>query len=110
MATNAQKNVGYSSILSSLFCSSSILFLSVLVLLNNLSFDIYSACLLLKIVGPAAFCFWFLGYSIGSILDNTHGVSVSTTDSFGSSDNAAYEIPSMFAASGMDIPDEFGDL
>lgn len=111
MSTKAKINrVKYSSILSSLLCSTSMLSLSVLILLNNLSFDIYSAYLLLKIVAPGAFCFWFLGYSIGKILDNHHSTNQTKKSDFGKSDDAAYEIPSMFASQDLNITDEFGDL
>ena len=99
----------YSKLLSSLFCSTSIIILSILCLLNNLSLDIYSVGILLKVVMPGSFCFWFLGNTIGKILDNhsneTPVKEVKLTDS-----NEAYSMPSMFADDTMQTDDGFGDL
>ena len=88
-------NSNYAKILSSLFCSVSILGLSILCLLNNLSLDFYSMVILLKVVVPASFCFWFLGFVIGRILDSFHG---KVEKRIQESDNKAYELPSMFNA------------
>ena len=88
----------HSRLLSSLFCSGSIIILSCLSLLNNLSLDLYSACMLLKIVLPASFCFWFLGYSVGRILDENHKEAKKNNYKL-TNDNEAYEMPSMFGAS-----------
>ena len=94
--TNGE-NFKYSKLLSSLLCSSSIIVLSFLCLLNNLSLDLYSACMLLKVVIPGSFCFWFLGYVMGHILDNSEKNPKPRTYKL-SSDNEAYAMPSMFAA------------
>ena len=102
--------IKYSTTLSSLFCSTSILSLSVLCLLNNLSFDIYSACMLLKVVVPAGISFWLLGYFMGMILDNHHSTVQTSKSKKTQGDNAAYEIPSMFSSQDLNITDEFGDL
>ena len=93
-----KKKTNYSKLLSSLFCSSSIIFLSILCLLNNLSFDFYSACILLKVVVPASCCFWFLGYAMGKILTKSGKGGGSIKEFELSNDNEAYTIPSMFAA------------
>lgn len=84
----------YSKLLSSLFCSTSIIVLSILCLLNNLSIDLYSTIVLLKIVLPASFCFWFIGYIIGRILD---GLNKKIVKEQIKQENEPYEIPSMFA-------------
>lgn len=99
----------YSKMLSSLFCSVSIIALSILCLLNNLSLDIYSAIVLLKVVLPAAFCFWFLGFSIGKILD---GLNREIVKEHIKQEREAYEIPSMFASSNSEnvMEDDFGIL
>ncbi len=108
---STSEEIKYSKLLSSLFCSTSIIVLSILCLLNNLSLDIYSACMLLKIVIPASFCFWFLGNTMGQILDKHQGKpaikEVKLTD-----DNEAYTMPSMFATDSAQVDDdsEFGDL
>lgn len=102
-----EDKIKYSKLLSSLFCSSSIIVLSILCLLNNLTIDIYSTMVLLKIVLPAAFCFWFLGFSIGKILDGfNHKIVVEQKKS----EVEAYEMPSMFAGVGVQEDDEFGIL
>ena len=97
----------YSKMLSSLFCSSSIIVLSILCLLNNQTLDIYSATELLKTVLPASFCFWFIGFVIGKILDrkNTKIIKEQIKN-----ETEAYEIPSVFGASEEIIDDEFGIL
>ena len=106
-----KENAKYSKVLSSLFCSTSIVGLSILCLLNNLSFDIYSAGMHLKTVIPASFCFWFLGYAMGHILDDYHGQKAVVKKAKITDDNKAYEIPSMFASNDNPaIEDEFGDL
>jgi len=76
-------------------------------MLNNLSFDIYSAYVMLKIVIPAAFCFWCIGNSIGRILD---GFNKKITTEKKIDENKAYEIPSIFSADAPVQDDEFGDL
>ena len=103
----AQDELKYSKMLSSLFCSSSIIALSILSLLNNLSFDIYSAVTLLKVVLPASFCFWFIGLVIGKILD---GKNAKITREQIKREAEAYEIPSMFGNAGEATDDEFGAL
>ena len=97
----------YSKMLSSLFCSASIVILSILCLLNNLTLDIYSAIALLKVVLPASFCFWFIGFVIGKILDRrcVKIIKEQIVD-----EQKAYEIPSMFAGSEEPTDDEFGVL
>ena len=101
-----EEQLKYSKMLSSLFCSTSIVSLSVLSLLNNLSLDIYSMFSLLKTVIPASFCFWFIGYIIGKILDKNNKKIIKEQIK---RETEAYEIPSMFAAT-EEITDEFGDL
>ena len=97
----------YSKLLSSLFCSTSIIALSVLSLLNSLTLDIYSAMTLLKIVLPASFCFWFIGYVIGKILD---GLNTKIVKEQIKQENEPYELPSMFAADNNIMEDDFGAL
>ncbi len=89
-----EKNSKYSKMLSSLFCSTSILALSILCLLNNMTLDLYSATMLLKVVLPASFCFWFIGLVIGKILDNYNSEIIATTEK---EEKKAYEIPSIFS-------------
>ena len=106
LASHDEK-IKYSKLLSSLFCSTSIIVLSILSLLNNLSIDLYSTLVLLKVVLPAAFCFWFLGFSIGKILDGfNHKIVVEQKKS----EVEAYEMPSMFAGVDIAQDDEFGML
>ena len=107
LSTAQDEQFKYSKMLSSLFCSSSIVALSVLSLLNNLSLDIYSATSLLKTVLPASFCFWFIGFVIGKILDkkNTKIIKEQIKQ-----ETEAYEIPSMFAGTEEVSDDEFGVL
>ena len=102
------EQVKYSKILSSLFCSTSIISLSILSLLNNLSIDIYSAYVLLKVVVPASICFWIIGFVIGKILDTFNNkITVEKI----TEEKKAYEIPSMFSADTQyDTDDEFGIL
>lgn len=103
-----EEGIKYSKLLSSLFCSTSIIALSVLCLLNNLSIDIYSTMTLLKVVLPACACFWFIGFSIGKILD---GFSKKIVKEQIKSEKEAYEIPSMFASAELTAEDdEFGVL
>ena len=108
VTTAASEKMKYSKFLSSLFCSASIIGLSLLCLLNNLSFDIYSACMLLRVVIPASFCFWFIGFSMGHILDYSHSENAVIGQAKLTEDEAAYQIPSLF--SGEDIEMENGDL
>lgn len=108
--TTAQQDdeIKYSKFLSSLFCSISIIALSILCLLNNLSLDIYSAIILLKIVLPASFCFWFLGFSIGKIFDSLNKKIIKEQIK---QEQEAYEMPSMFSLSEEDaMGDDFGVL
>ena len=105
--TTQDEKIKYSKLLSSLFCSASIIVLSILCLLNNLSIDLYSTLILLKTVLPAAFCFWFLGFSIGKILD---GFSTKIIVEQKKNEVEAYEMPSMFAGVGTEQEDEFGIL
>jgi hypothetical protein len=88
----------YSKALSSLFCSVSILALSGLCLLNSLALDFYTMIVLLKVVIPASFCFWFLGFVIGKILDSLVIEKDEETRQEVQEDDKAYEIPSMFNA------------
>lgn len=99
--------IKYSKIISSLFCSTSIIAFSILSLLNSLSLDIYSTITLLKIVLPASFCFWFIGFVIGKILD---GKSAKIFKEKVKKDTEAYEIPSMFGSSENVMEDDFGVL
>ena len=89
-----QDKIKYEQLLSSLFCSVSIFTLSILSLLNNLSLDLYSMVCLLKVVFPGAFCFWFLGHVIGTILDR---YSTKITVKKKVDESKAYEIPSIFS-------------
>ena len=102
-----EEKIKYSKILSSLFCSTSIIALSMLSLLNNLSIDIYSTLTLLKIVLPASVCFWFIGFVIGKILD---GKSAKIVKEQMKHETEAYESPSMFGAIEDVADDEFGVL
>ena len=96
-----EEKIKYSKILSSLFCSTSIIALSMLSLLNNLSIDIYSTLTLLKIVLPASVCFWFIGFVIGKTLDNTSTKIIKQeTEKKIKAETEPYEIPSMFGAMG----------
>ena len=94
-----EEQIKYSKLLSSLFCSLSIIALSILSLLNNLSLDFYSMVTLLKVVLPAAFCFWFIGFVIGKILDglNTKIIKEEVAAKI-KAETEPYEIPSMFGA------------
>ena len=97
----------YSKFLSSLFCSVSIIALSVLSLLNSLALDIYSAIALLKVVLPGAFCFWFLGYVMGKIFD---GLNRKIVNEQIKNEHEPYEIPSMFSGNESAMEDDFGVL
>ena len=99
---NIEDNNKHSKLLSSLFCSSSIIVLSILCLLNNLTLDLYTAFTLLKIVIPASVCFWFIGYSMGKILDNEKNETTNKQPYELTNDNEAYAIPSMFADNSAD--------
>lgn len=101
------EQIKYSKVLSSLFCSSSIVALSILSLLNNLSLDIYSAMTLLKVVVPASICFWIIGFVIGKILDS---LNTKITIEKITEEKKAYEIPSMFSGEATYDDDEFGIL
>ena len=105
--TKDMKQTKYSKIISSLFCSTSIIVLSLLCLLNNFSIDLYTTTTLLKIVIPASFCFWFIGYVIGKILD---GFDNKITVKKIAEEKKAYEIPSMFSTNSEYTDDEFGVL
>lgn len=91
---NQEEHIKYSRVFSSLFCSVSIVALSLLCLLNTLSIDIYSACVLLKVVVPAALIFWIIGKVIGRIFD---GLNKEIVQSKIIEEQKAYEIPSMFS-------------
>jgi len=102
-----EDEIKYSKLLSSLFCSTSIIALSILCLLNDLSLDIYTATELLKIVLPASFCFWFIGLVIGKILD---GFNRKIIKEQVKQEKEAYEIPSMFSSNENAMEDDFGVL
>ena len=104
---NNEQQIKYSKVISSLFCSSSIIVLSILCLLNNFSIDLYTTMILLKVVIPASFCFWFIGYVIGKILD---GFNNKITITKIADEKKAYEIPSMFASDDNYNDDELGIL
>ncbi|MBQ4646612.1 MAG: hypothetical protein IJB79_04620 [Candidatus Gastranaerophilales bacterium] len=104
---NQNEELKYSKFLSSLFCSSSIIVLSILSLLNNLSIDFYSMVSLLKIVLPASFCFWFIGFVIGRILDSLNKKIIKEQIK---QETEAYEMPSMFAGDSSIMEDDFGVL
>ena len=90
----SKEKIQYSKILSSIFSSNAVVGFSILCLLNNLSLDIYSMFSLLKVVIPASFCFWFLGFVIGTILDKyDRNAAIKEKND----EQKAYEIPSMFA-------------
>lgn len=89
-----EHRTNYSKFLSALFSSLAMILLSILCLLNNLSFDFYSAIVFIKVVLPATFCFWFLGLIIGKKLDSLNVVVEKKEQEIG---KIAYEIPSMFA-------------
>ena len=105
--TIEQEELKYSKLLSSLFCSTSIIALSILCLLRTLSIDIYSAIELLKVVLPASFCFWFIGYVIGRILDSLNKKIIKEQIK---QETEAYEMPSMFAGEENAMEDEFGEV
>ncbi len=101
------EQIKYSKLLSKLFGSVFALALLILCLLNNLSLDFYVMLVVLKIVIPAFLCFWFIGFSIGRILDNFSG-KVKTEKV--KNEKIAYEMPSMFSADAAVNDDEFGGL
>ena len=105
--TTKNEEVKYSKLLSSLFCSTSIIGLSILSLLNNFTMDLYTTTLLLKTVVPASFCFWFIGYVIGKILD---GLNKEIVKEQIKQEKEAYEMPSMFAGDSSIMEDDFGKL
>ena len=107
LSTPQNEEIKYSKLFSSLLCSTSIIALSILCLLNDLSLDIYSAYELLKTVLPGAFCFWFIGYVIGRTLDSLNRKIVKEKVKF---EKEAYEIPSMFSDSQSVVEDDFGVL
>lgn len=86
----------YAKLFSELFSSRSIIVLSILCLLNNLSLDLYSALCFLKVVAPGGVSFWIIGYILGKKLD-TLDKKGSIEQLSGDSDFAAYEIPGMFS-------------
>lgn len=91
-----EEQVKYSRLLSSFFCSAAMIILTMLCILNNPAFDFYGAIILIKVVAPASFCFWFIGYNIGKILD---GLNKKITRKKIVEEKQAYEIPSMFSGS-----------
>ena len=94
---NQEEQIKYSKLLSSLFCSLSIVALSILSLLNNLSLDFYSMITLLKVVIPAAMCFWFIGFVIGKIFDSLNTKIIKQeVEAKVKAETEPYEIPSMF--------------
>lgn len=90
-----EEQVKYSRLLSSLFCLVAIVSLSMLCLLNHFTIDFYTTIVLIKVVTPAAFCFWAIGNAIGKILDGLHKEIVQKKIV---EEKQAYEIPSMFAS------------
>ena len=70
--------------------------------------------MLLKIVIPASFCFWFIGFVMGHILDESHDNPVKKREYKLTNDNEAYTMPSMFSSDGgeeqVDIDGEPGEL
>ncbi len=102
-----KEELKYSKLLSSLFCSTSIIALSILSLLNSLSIDLYTTMVLLKVVVPASFCFWFIGFVIGKILD---GLSQEIVKKEIQHEKEAYEMPSMFSVDSSVMEDDFGVL
>ena len=103
---NQEEQIKYSKLLSSFFCSIAIVAFSILCLLNNLTLDFYTMVIILKIVLPASFCFWFIGFVIGKILDSFNKKAITQKIK---EERVAYEMPSMFAAT-ENIEDEFGGL
>lgn len=103
-APNDEKNK-YSKLLSALFCSTSIIVLSILSLLNNLSLDLYSVLTVLKVVVPGSFCFWFTGYIMGRIFENGSSKPAVKMVKL-SENNAAYNIPSIFEANSQAASDD----
>ena len=93
-----KENISYSKVLSCLFSSNAVIALSILCLLNNLSLDLYSLTALLKVVLPASFCFWLIGFFIGRILDTYNG---SISKMIELDEQKAYEIPSIFSDSSL---------
>lgn len=104
-SNTVEEEIKYSKLLSSLFCSASIVVLSFLCILNNFSIDFYSMLALLKIVFPAAFCFWFIGFSIGKILD---GFNKKIIKEKVIQEKEIYEMPSMFAGTDTIQEDDLG--
>ena len=108
LALQQEDKIKYSKFFSSLFCTCSIILLSILSILTNLSMDLYSMMALLKVVVPASFCFWFLGFVIGTILDKYNTKIVQKTIA---KERKAYDIPSMFAGDvSNDVPTEEIDM
>ena len=99
-----EERLKYSKLLSSLFCSMSIVTLSILSLLNTLSLDIYSMVTMLKVVLPASACFWIIGFVIGKILDslNTKIIKEEIKAKI-KAEAEPYEIPSMFSGADYNI-------
>lgn len=94
MAKYNQENIVYSQFLSSLFSSISVMGLSLLCLLNNLSLDFYSLVFLLKVIIPAGVSTWILGFATGKILDSYQNKIENARIN---NEKQAYEIPSMFS-------------
>jgi len=90
-----EEQIKYSKLLSSLFCLVAIVSLSMLCLLNHFTIDFYTTIALIKVVTPAALCFWAIGNTIGRILDGLHKEIVHKKIV---EEKQAYEIPSMFAS------------
>ena len=109
MQAAQDREIKYSKLLSSLFCSCSIVVLSILSIWNHLAIDLYTMCELLKVVIPASFCFWFLGFIIGIILDR---YNVQIVEKAIKIEKQAYEIPSIFAGDLADaeIQEDFGEI
>ena len=103
-----QEKINYSKDLSCLFSTISIVGLSILSLLNYHTLDLYTAYIMLKIIIPAAFCSWFIGYIVGKILDcavNSKEIKKNVLNS----DEKAYEIPSMFSTTTEAVSDNLSD-
>ena len=108
LAIEQEEKIKYSKFFSSLFCTCSIILLSILSILTNLSMDLYSMITLLKVVVPASFSFWFLGFVIGTILDkyNTKIIQKAVA-----TERKVYDMPSMFAGEPtQEVPTEEIDM
>lgn len=101
-----EDKIKYSRLLSSFFCTIAIVALSILCLLNNLTLDFYTMIVILKVVLPASFCFWFIGFVIGKILDSFEQKIIIAEKK---NKEIAYEMPSMFSGESV-MEDDFGGL